>query len=131
MAIRIRETDNLSTYVKQVQDPKDVANILNNYLKSSDMGSASIVYDSLGIVIDDVYKMAEKCEEGVKKIYFFGYDDQIFMKVAEYGQNIGQNMVEIEFLNRLKVEIDDATITALGSRGSKYIIGIKLPNPNV
>ena len=52
------------------------------------------------------------------------------MKVAEYGQNIGQNMVEIEFLDRLKVEIDDATITTLGSHGSKYIIGIKLPSPN-
>ena len=49
------------------------------------------------------------------------------MKVTEYGQNIGQNMVEIEILNRLKVEIDDATITVLGSHGSKYMIGIKLP----
>ena len=67
MAIRIRETDHLSTYVKEVQDTKDVVNILNNYLKPNDMGSATIVYDSIGIVIDDVYKMAEKCEEGVKK----------------------------------------------------------------
>ena len=68
MTIRIRETtDNLSTYVKEVRDPKDVVNILNNYLKPNDMGSATIVYDSIGITIDDVYKMVEKCEEGVKK----------------------------------------------------------------
>ena len=68
MAIRIRETDcHLSTYVKEVRDPKDVVNILNNYLKPKDLGSAFIVYDSLGIVINDVPKMDEKCEEGVKK----------------------------------------------------------------
>ena len=130
MRIRVRETDHVNTYANELEDPKELAVKLNEYIKVTGSGrknSASLQDDMLVISVEGRW-MDEKFDNGVKSISIFG-SDGLKLQLLERGQSI----VDIEVSGNgkeMKAEIDDAVIAGLSSSKSRYTIGIKLPEPN-
>ena len=121
------QTDHVNTYVNEIEDPKELAAKLNEYIKVSGPGrknSATVQNDMLIISVKGT-RMDESFEGGSKLISIFG-NDGLKVQLLERGQSI----VDIEVSGNgkeMKAEIEDAVISGLSVDKSGYVVGIKLP----